>query len=386
MVLKILLITGMKNKKILILHSSNDLYGASKIFLQIIQILSNKGFEIHVILPYNGPLDNFINKDIKVNYHTLGVFRKKYLNLFGLLNRVINNIKAIDFLSNYIKSNSIDLVYTNTSTIICGGISAKKNNIPSLFHIHEIPIGNKLYELFSGMLINKYSDKIIAVSNSVKSHWNKYIDHKKIERIYNGIIYSKTNNLEQIIKQEGDFVITSVSRIIPYKGHAYLIDIAKELTKYSNRFKFLIIGDTLPNYVSYEMSLKQSVIDLKLNDRFSFLGFRNDVSNILKQSNLFIHTAISPDPLPTVLFESLYNDVPTVATNVGGAIEILDNGNNGLLIPYNDSIKAASLIFDYSNNVKLQTKHLRNSKNHFQINFNSNLFETNILKELKKIF
>ena len=65
-------------------------------------------------------------KDIKVSYHELGVLRKKYLNPFGLINRLVINIKAIKFLSNYIKNCSIDLVYTNTSTILCGGIAAKK--------------------------------------------------------------------------------------------------------------------------------------------------------------------------------------------------------------------------------------------------------------------
>ena len=97
---------------------------------------------------------------------------------------------------------------------------------------------------------------------------------------------------------------------------------------------------------------------------------------------MFIHTAISPDPLPTVLFESLYNNLPTVATNLGGAVEILDNGNNGLLIPYNDSKKAANLISDYCSNNKLQKNHLENSKKNFKINFSSELFKKNILKEV----
>ena len=142
----------MKNKKILILHSSNDLYGASKICLQIIELLKSNGYEIHIVLPSKGPLDNIINqiKGIDVSYYSLGVLRKKYLNPLGLLNRLVANVKAIKFLSKYIKDQSIDLVYINTSTILCGGIAAKKNGVPSLFHIHEIPTGNKFYEFFSG--------------------------------------------------------------------------------------------------------------------------------------------------------------------------------------------------------------------------------------------
>ena len=373
-------------KKLLLLHSSNDLYGASKIFLQLIDLLTKNGFDIHVIVPEKGMLDDFLNKkNITVSYHELGVLRKKYLNPLGLVNRLVFNIKAIKFLSNYIKIHSIDLVYTNTSTILCGGIAAKKNGISSLFHIHEIPRGNWLYEIFSSKIINRISHKVLVVSNSVKNHWQKNIDKDKIERVYNGILFEKTNSSNEIDRNSDDYIITSVARLIPYKGHLYLIDIADELMKKSKKFKFLIVGDTLPSYAYYEKRLKQKVKNLGLENQILFMGFRNDISSILKQSDLFIHPAIAPDPLPTVLFESLYNNLPSVATNLGGAIEILDNGKNGLLIPYNDPKKAADLINEYYRNNKLLKKHLENSKKNFKINFSSKSFNKNILKEVNNL-
>jgi glycosyltransferase involved in cell wall biosynthesis len=373
-------------KNILLVHSSNDLYGASKIFLQLIDLFLTNGFNVYVVLPEKGKLDDFLNKkDIKVSYHELGVLRKKYLNPLGLINRLVININAIKFLSNYIKNYSIDLVYTNTSTVLSGGIAAKKNGVPSLFHIHEIPKGNKLYEFFSGKIVNRYSSKILTVSNSVKSHWLKYINENKIERIYNGIVFKKIDPLKKIDRDQDDFTITSVARLIPYKGHKYLIEIANELIKKSQKFKFLIVGDTLPSYASYEKSVKQKVKGLGLENKIKFLGFREDVSSILKQSDLFIHPTIAPDPLPTVLFESLYNDLPSVATNLGGAIEILDKGNNGLLIPYNNPKKAANLINEYCSNNMLQKKHLENSKKNFKINFSSESFNKNILKEVNNL-
>jgi len=373
-------------KKILLLHSSNDLYGASKIFLQLIDLFISKDFNVHVVLPERGKLDDFlIKKDILVSYYELGVLRKKYLNPLGLINRLVTNIKAIKFLSNYIKTRSIDLVYTNTSTILSGGISAKINGVSSLFHIHEIPKGNWLYEIISGKIINRISHKVLAVSNSVKNHWLKNIDEHKIERIYNGIVFEKTDTLKKLNRNQADIVITSVARIIPYKGHSYLIDIADKLVKKSIKFRFLIVGDTLPSYASYFKSMKQKVNDLGLENKIKFLGFRNDVSSILKQSDLFIHPAIAPDPLPTVLFESLHNNLPTAATNLGGAIEILDNGRSGLLIPYNDPKKAANLINEYCSNNKLQKKHLENSKKNFKINFSSESFNKNISNEVNNL-
>ena len=55
-------------KKLLLVHSSNDLYGASKIFMQLIDLLTKNGFDIHVILPEKGMLDDFlIKKDYTKN-------------------------------------------------------------------------------------------------------------------------------------------------------------------------------------------------------------------------------------------------------------------------------------------------------------------------------
>ena len=56
------------SKRILIFHSSNDLYGASKILIQVIDLLNKNGYETHVFLPYKGPLDHFFDEKQK-NYH-----------------------------------------------------------------------------------------------------------------------------------------------------------------------------------------------------------------------------------------------------------------------------------------------------------------------------
>ncbi len=72
-------------KKILIAHSSNDHYGASKVLISIIDIFINNGFEVHLLLPNNGPLNkNTTIKKTKLSIIKLGVFRKKYLGFFWI--------------------------------------------------------------------------------------------------------------------------------------------------------------------------------------------------------------------------------------------------------------------------------------------------------------
>ena len=86
----------MKNstKKILISHSSNDNYGASKVLINTIDIFVKNGFEVFLFLPNKGPLNNNeVVKKTNLKIINLGVFRKKYLNIFGLINRFYFIIK-----------------------------------------------------------------------------------------------------------------------------------------------------------------------------------------------------------------------------------------------------------------------------------------------------
>ena len=97
----------MKNfsKKILITHSSNDLYGASKILISTIEILINNGFDIHLFLPYDGPINKMgVIKKTNLKVINLGIFRKKYFNLLGLINRLFFVIKSTLYLNKYIKN------------------------------------------------------------------------------------------------------------------------------------------------------------------------------------------------------------------------------------------------------------------------------------------
>ena len=118
-------------KRVLLLHSSNDMYGASRIVLQVIDVLIKANYEVHVILPYKGVLNKIITeKGASCSIYNLGVFRKKYMNLRGLLNRFVKIKKAKNHIVNYINNHRIDLLYTSTSVIISGGLAAKKSGIP----------------------------------------------------------------------------------------------------------------------------------------------------------------------------------------------------------------------------------------------------------------
>ena len=263
--------------------------------------------------------------------------------------------KAKNHIVNYIDKQRIDLLYTSTSVIISGGLAAKKSGIPSISHVHEIPTSNKLYEIFIGLFVRYFSKTVIVVSNSVAKHWQPYLKRNQLFKVYNGIIFPFTNaSFNTKSKTVQNITVTSIARLIPYKGHKYFIEVAKELIKLNDQYQFLIVGDTFSGYESYEEELKILVSENDLHQNIHFLGYRSDVQAILGKTDLFFHPSIAPDPLPTVLFEAIKMKVPLVATKLGGAVEILDNGNCGLLVPHNNEFIAADLINDYYRKIEAE--------------------------------
>ncbi len=373
----------MKNsiKKILISHSSNDNYGASKVLVSIIDILIKNGFDIHLFLPNNGPLnDNQIIKKTKLSIINLGVFRKKHFTILGLINRLYFIIISSIYIRKYLKKNQIDLVYTNTSTLISPSVAAKFTGIPAIYHIHEIPKSNFVYSKFMTIFLNNFSRDIICVSKSVNEFWiQKGINKNKLEIIYNGFSLKKakqkTMNSEKII-------FTTISRIIPYKGHKFLIKLFEILCKENNKIHLQIVGDTLPQYQKYLNKLKLDVKKRFLHNKISFLGFRNDVDSILENSNFFIHTPISPDPFPMVIFEAIQNKTPVITNNLGGALEILNNGKNGLIVKNESTEKSVNNILNYLEDYKLQKRNVEDAYDYVLKKFSLKKFKRKILDKV----
>jgi glycosyltransferase involved in cell wall biosynthesis len=367
------------SKRILIFHSSNDLYGASKILIQVINQLNKNGYETHIFLPYKGPLDKlFFDKKIKTTYLNFGVLRRKYFSPIGLLNRVFKIFFSIFKIVRYVKQNKIDIIYTNTSIVLSSGISAFLCKVPNYVHIHEIP-NNNFYSRIIGFFISRFSSKIIVVSKSVKSHWSKYIT-KPLTLIYNGI---PKINFEAISKSPSKKIkFLTIARLLPYKGHKYVIEIANNFKKKNISSEFIFLGDTFKGYEYYENELKQMSKDLGIEKNISFKGFDPNISKYLNQSDFLLHGAIDPDPLPTVIFEAIQHELPVISTCIGGPVEILDNGNGGLLIPVNDASTASDEIAKYIFNKKLVEK-----KKHYSTNFIEKEFsEEKFNKKIHKFF
>jgi len=345
--------------RILILHSSSDLYGASKIFLQTVQILKEQGHTCHVVVSSAGPLVDKLNQDsVPVTVINLGIIRRKYFTPFGILNRINKWQKANSFLNKYIQQNNIELIYANTTAVLLGIYLAHKNKIKHIWHVHEIIEKPKFLFFSIQWIMKRYTSSIICVSKAVKDHWSKNTPSlsSKMQVIYNGIApieKSKDENLRtkyQIPKEA--IVIGMAGRVHYWKGQKYFLQIAQQLLNRSTEnnpiapLYFIITGDAFPGYEYLVDEMNDFIKKNKLGDRIFYTGFENEMDNFYSSIDLLILPSQLPDPLPTVVLEAMQYGIPVAATEQGGALEMIVENETGIFIPIDDANVACNRIFD----------------------------------------
>jgi glycosyltransferase involved in cell wall biosynthesis len=89
---------------------------------------------------------------------------------------------------------------------------------------------------------------------------------------------------------------------------------------------YLIVGTG-----THQDSLKAEAEKAGINDRVIFAGMRKDIPRLLAASDIFVLPTLT-EALPTVLAEAMASHLPIIATSVGGVPEMVENGQNGLLV------------------------------------------------------
>lgn len=335
--------------RILLLHSSSDVYGASKIFLQTVKVFQQQGHTCHVVVSNEGPLVEQLRKcGAHVQMINLGIIRRKYFTPMGIINRISKCTNASKQLSDIIQKQNIELIYSNTTAVLIGVWVANKNKIPHYWHVHEIIEKPRfLFHMIRWMMKNR-STKIICVSKAVQDHWSKNDAslQSKMQLIYNGIEpiekSTKPNFKSQYSIPSNAIVIGMAGRVHYWKGQAYFLQIAKQLLQLvsPNEIQaplyFIITGDAFPGYEYLVKDIQHFIQSNKLGDRIFYTGFENQMDSFYSAVDIVILPSQLPDPLPTVVLEAMQYGIPVVATPQGGAMEMITNNETGLLIPMND--------------------------------------------------
>ncbi|HEX67912.1 MAG TPA: glycosyltransferase, partial [bacterium] len=307
--------------KILHLITTLDLGGAERHLYFLVRETIRKGYQIEVAyLKGQGKMEPF--------------FRKLGVKVFPLHMKTIFDPRCIFSLYRLIRKNRYSIIHTHLfKADFLGGIVGKFAGCPRIIstkHNIDLYLKNQIFGLLGRWIASIINYRVIAISYAVKDFLLKLgFPKKKIVVIHYGLgeisLTGKSVRKELLIPED-KIVITCVARLYPQKGHIYLIQALEKIKKTYSNFVCLLVGDgPLRNELEREVKRRN------LEKEVIFMGWRNDVGDILAGSDFLVLPSLW-EGFGLVILEAMSLHKPVVATRVGPIPEIIIEEKTGILV------------------------------------------------------
>lgn len=185
-------------------------------------------------------------------------------------------------------------------------------------------------------LVARQAAQVIVPSHYLKrtvATWG--IDPERLRVIYSAVSplpVSKSREDARVLLGVGGFVVTSVSRLTPWKGEQALITVLASLRAQGIDATLLIAGDG-----PYRKMLEQHAKAMGVEAHVRFLGVldRGSLGNLFAAADVYVLNS-AYEGLSHQLLEAMAARIPIIASNVGGNAELITHDETGLLVAYND--------------------------------------------------
>jgi glycosyltransferase involved in cell wall biosynthesis len=130
----------------------------------------------------------------------------------------------------------------------------------------------------------------------------------------------------------GPFEILCVGRLVPAKGQSILLAAAAKLIERGRNLHVSLVGDG-PARALFEAVAAR----LKLTGHVKFHGSvtQDRIRNYLERADAFVLPSFA-EGVPVTLMEAMAMEIPSVSTFIGGIPELIQSGENGILVPPSD--------------------------------------------------
>ncbi|MBS6115836.1 glycosyltransferase family 4 protein [Thomasclavelia spiroformis] len=207
------------------------------------------------------------------------------------------------------------------------------------FHFYEgAPLKNWLIFYPIEKYCSKFTDCLITINKEDYYRAKEKFHAKEVEYVPGiGIHVKEIQGTEvDIDKKKAEFGITnekilvSVGELNANKNHEVVIKSLARI-KTDQKYKYILCGKG-----NKEEYLKSLVKQLNLEDKVIFAGYRNDVREILKISDIFCFPSYR-EGLSVALMEAMAVGLPVVCSKIRGNVDLIDDGKGGLLFLSNDT-------------------------------------------------
>lgn len=251
------------------------------------------------------------------------------------------DFKAARELARLCEKWDIDLIHCHYLREHYTALLAKRYNkkIRVVYTNHFVLANNTVTRL-SNRWMDKRQDQMIAVCNKGKEQliangWTG----DRIQVIFNAVDMnawagdrSESTMRAELGIPEDRIVMLCASRFAHDKGHDYLIRSLKRLTEISDvPFTMVLAGDG-----PLLEQTKAQVKELGLEEQVIFVGFRKDIKNLYKGSDIYINSS-QHEALSFLIVEAMAAGLPVIVTDMGGNRDIVPpEAKHGALVIYDD--------------------------------------------------
>lgn len=236
---------------------------------------------------------------------------------------------------------SYDLLYANSQkSMVVAALASLLCRCPVVWNLHDLLTAEHFSSLnrrFVVALANRLLTRVIVNSEATRAAFiDSGGDATKTGLVYNGFDLARFSDPDSpSLKEELGLsaatpLVGVFSRLAPWKGQHVLLRALQAVPT----VHAVLVGDALfRGDDAYAAQLREEAQALDVEDRVHFLGFRDDVPQLMHGLDAVLHTSTAPEPFGRVIVESQLVGTPVIATAAGGALEIIQTEVNGLLIP-----------------------------------------------------
>lgn len=192
-------------------------------------------------------------------------------------------------------------------------------------------------------LAARRADRLIAVTNDIRTYWSSIVPADRVVTIPNGIEIERVRPSNDRMRSrtalglsEQDFVFGTAGRLEPIKRLDLFLRTARQILQSEPRARFVIAGDG-----SESKNLRTLARSLGIEENVSFLGHRDDIYDVLQTFDMLLLTS-DHEGLPTVLLEAMCLGVNVVSRRVGGIPAVIIDGAQGVLVDSSDPAELAA--------------------------------------------
>lgn len=251
------------------------------------------------------------------------------------------NLKGYGDLKKILSENEYDIIWTNEPVMgVMTRLAARKvrkKGTKVLYMAHGFhffkgaPLLNWLMWAPTEIIMSHFNDVLVTI-NWEDYNWAKKHTHTPVIKHIDGIgvdfseresVISREEKREQLGIKPDDILISSVGELQKRKNHQVIIEAIAALK--NDKIKYIICGQGV-----LENHLRAVVAKNNLQDQVFFLGYRQDIPEIMSACDIFAHPSVR-EGLGLASLEAMASGLPLITSNVQGVPDYVENGVTGYM-------------------------------------------------------